>query len=195
MFGSLKPASASLMVSTPVRGSAVSIISATASRRGLLIANITIAAASRLKTTARSNIDDHHGSHLATTDSGPQPQNALRCCTICLPAADCDEDSSCVSFRQELLAARPFKWSGCKVTGRGRIRSALVKTRTVRCIPPGVEDGRHFHRNCCRFGIVERKVVIASLYWHDLHRDVHPVKGVCRTFPRSGKRRGLLLFA
>ena len=50
MFESLKPASASPMVSTPVKGSAVSMISATASRRGLLIANITIAAASRART-------------------------------------------------------------------------------------------------------------------------------------------------
>jgi hypothetical protein len=42
------------------------MISATASRRGLLIANIKIAAASSIKTTARSNMDDHHGNYPAT---------------------------------------------------------------------------------------------------------------------------------
>ena len=46
MFESLKPASASPMLITPVKGSAVSMISATASMRGLLSANIAIAAAS-----------------------------------------------------------------------------------------------------------------------------------------------------
>src|SRR5580704_4175272 len=55
MFESLKPASASPMVSTPVKGSAVSMIRATASRRGLLIANITIAAASRARTTTSAD--------------------------------------------------------------------------------------------------------------------------------------------
>ncbi len=56
MLESLKPASASPMVSTPVKGSAVSMISATASMRGLLIANITIAATSRARTIARSGL-------------------------------------------------------------------------------------------------------------------------------------------
>src|SRR3974390_3130847 len=53
MFGSLKPESASFTVSTPVNGNTTSIISATASRRGLLIANIAIAEASRTSTTTR----------------------------------------------------------------------------------------------------------------------------------------------
>jgi hypothetical protein len=73
--------------------------------------------------------------------------------------------------------------------------SALVKIRTVWRIPSGVEDGRRFHRNYCCFGIVELKVMIVSLYWHDLHRDVHPVERIRGTLPRSGKRGGLLLFA
>jgi hypothetical protein len=38
------------MVSTPVKGNAVSMIRATASRRGLLIANIAIAATSKART-------------------------------------------------------------------------------------------------------------------------------------------------
>ena len=54
MLESLKPASASPMVSTPVKGSATSMMSATASSRGLPIANMTIAAASSTRTMARS---------------------------------------------------------------------------------------------------------------------------------------------
>src|SRR5262245_60104089 len=52
-FGSLKPARVSATPMTPVRGSAVSMISPTASMRGLLIANIAIAAASKPSTSAR----------------------------------------------------------------------------------------------------------------------------------------------
>ena len=54
MDESLKPASASFMVTMPVSGSATITISATASMRGRLITNITIAAASRTRTRARS---------------------------------------------------------------------------------------------------------------------------------------------
>lgn len=54
MFGLLKPASASFMVSTPVNGSSTSMINATASTRGLLMANMTMAAASSSRTSMRS---------------------------------------------------------------------------------------------------------------------------------------------
>ena len=54
MVESLKPASASLMVITPVKGSTVSMISAAASMRGLPMANIAMAAASRKRTIASS---------------------------------------------------------------------------------------------------------------------------------------------
>jgi hypothetical protein len=55
-LASLKPARASPMVTTPVNGSVVSTISATASMRGRLSANIATAAVSRASTTARSNV-------------------------------------------------------------------------------------------------------------------------------------------
>jgi len=61
ILGSLKPANASVIVNTPVNGSNVSMISATASMRGLLMANITIAAISNASTDANSGfICAHH---------------------------------------------------------------------------------------------------------------------------------------
>ena len=54
IFESLKPTNPSPIVITPVNGKATSIISATASIRGLLIANMTIAAAKRSSTTISS---------------------------------------------------------------------------------------------------------------------------------------------
>ena len=61
MFGSLKPDSASPMLITPVNGSTVSMISATASMRGVLIANIATAEASRERTMARSVFTGRYG--------------------------------------------------------------------------------------------------------------------------------------
>ena len=52
--GSANPASASFMVMTPVKGIATITSSATASMRGRLMTNITIAAASMSRTRARS---------------------------------------------------------------------------------------------------------------------------------------------
>ena len=54
MLGSAKPASASDMVRTPVKGSSTIISSPTTSMRGRLATNITIAAASRSRTRRRS---------------------------------------------------------------------------------------------------------------------------------------------
>lgn len=51
---SLNPASASPIVSTPVKGNVTSMISATASSRGLPMANMAIAMASKRRTTPRS---------------------------------------------------------------------------------------------------------------------------------------------
>src|SRR5690606_17082050 len=53
-FGSANPASVSPTVTAPVNGNTVSMSSATASMRGLLIANIAMAAASSPRTTASS---------------------------------------------------------------------------------------------------------------------------------------------
>src|SRR5690606_9235810 len=53
-LGSLKPERASAGLITPVRGSSVIMISATASIRGRLSANITVVAARRMRTTAKS---------------------------------------------------------------------------------------------------------------------------------------------
>ena len=103
-------------------------------------------------------MDDHHGHYPATIDFGPQPQNTLRRRTICLPTADYrSEDSPCVYFGQVLPAAGPAEWSGWNVTGCGRIRLALVKTWQA-----GASGGAGRY-TCCRFGNVDRKVMIASL--------------------------------
>jgi hypothetical protein len=59
MLGSLNPASASPMLIVPVSGSAAIMISATASMRGLLRANMVMAAASRASTIIRSWLIDH----------------------------------------------------------------------------------------------------------------------------------------
>ena len=58
MFESANPASASVIETAPVNGSAVNMIRATASIRGLFTANITIAMMSSPRTAARAGLID-----------------------------------------------------------------------------------------------------------------------------------------
>ena len=77
-LGSVKPASDSPMLMTPVKGSRVSISRATASIRGRLAANITMAVASRARTTARSEVIRAPGQETSGGPPGAAPSSGRR---------------------------------------------------------------------------------------------------------------------